>query len=94
MPTITKTVQVKLTPEDIAVVFCEMFSDDQARFFNRVAELVKEWDEPFSMQLQAITEKGLTPEARFIMRKIGECAEEPPDCKGCSYPPKQCQCEK
>lgn len=72
MPTITKQVPVKLTPEDVAQMFCEMDSNEQARFFNEIAETVKGWDQPFSFQLQAVTDKPeLTSQARNVMAQIG-----------------------
>ena len=66
-------VDVELTPEDLADRFAELTSDEQARFFNRVAEVSSKWTRPFEFQLQSITEeKELTLAGRRIMQGIGE----------------------
>ncbi len=46
-----------VTPEMLAEMFCEMGSDGQARFFNRIAEIAQTWKlSGLYMQLQWITE--------------------------------------
>lgn len=63
--------QVKdITPEILAKAFAHMHSDEQARFFNRVAEISSPW---LNMQLQYITdEDGLTLAGRRCMSYIGD----------------------
>lgn len=59
------------TPEDLADAFWNLGSDEQARFYNRLAEVTR--DAPFPMQLQAITDDdGLTLAGRRVMEAIGE----------------------
>jgi len=66
-------IKVKLAPDELASEFCNMDSEQQVIFFNEVAELVEKWSEPFSFQLQWITDDPyLSDEARFIMRQIGD----------------------
>lgn len=75
MTTITfkREIDISVTPEEVALQFTEWGSDEQARFLNAVAQLVKLWDRPFCFQLQYLTdEKGLTREARSVMQQIGE----------------------
>lgn len=72
MQTITKTVEVKLTPEDVARLFCQMNNEEQAQFFNEIAEVVETWTQPFAYQLQAIANAPeLTQKGRGIMAQIG-----------------------
>ena len=75
---ITRTIDVNPSPEELAVAFATMGSDDQAEFFNAVAAEVEGWPNGMSswvMQLQYInTDEGLTDEARHIMETIGEYA--------------------
>ena len=61
------------TPELIAELFSEMFSDEQARFFNHLGEITSKWKwGDMSMQLQYITdEDGLTLAGRRVMDGIG-----------------------
>lgn len=33
----------KITPEELAEEFCDMFADQQARFFEHVWEIAKDW---------------------------------------------------
>ena len=53
-----------------------MSSIEQAKFFNRLAKLVKEWSTHaggFNMQMEWVRrEKELTKEGRDIMKIIGE----------------------
>ena len=70
-------VQVKVTPEKLAELFCEMDSDEMAVFFNSVAYEAKSWDHHFCMQIEdLIREKHLNDEARQIMSTIGEYSQE------------------
>lgn len=67
------TVDVELTPEDLADCFCELYADEQAVFFNRISELVEKWDTSFNFQLQGIGNSGvLTKDGRIIMSMIGD----------------------
>lgn len=41
---ITRTIPINdLTPEELASLFCDMFGHEQARFFNKVWDIAKEW---------------------------------------------------
>lgn len=65
-------VDYKVSPEELAVAFCDMDCGRQAEFFNAVAREVKGWPGSFAIQLQAVTdEKCLTDAARYIMFQIG-----------------------
>jgi hypothetical protein len=63
----------EMTPEIMAELFAMMFSDEQAQFFNHVAEISSRMSYCFPMQLQYITdEDGLTLAGRRVMQHIGE----------------------
>ena len=64
-----------MSPEDLAERFCEMNTEEQARFFNTIGELVLKWDSSFYSQMESVVEeeKILTNEAKNIMRNIGSC---------------------
>lgn len=58
------------SPEELAVEFCELGEDEQARFFNQVAKTLKE--SSLSMQLEFISQsKLLTSDGRWVMQQIG-----------------------
>lgn len=67
-------IDIALTPEELAVEFCNMDGDQQAEFFSQIHLIVKrDWDMPFCFQLQSVTEsKNLTKGGRSIMAEIGE----------------------
>lgn len=70
------TIDVELTPEDLADCFCDLYADGQAIFFNRISELVGKWDTGFCFQVQLVGSSGkLTSGGRGIMRTIGEYSE-------------------
>lgn len=61
------------SPELLAELFARLDNNDQARFFNRVAEVADTWSNggwPF--QLQYVTESELTLGGRRVMQMIGE----------------------
>lgn len=67
------TVDIELTPEGLADLFCDLHDNEQAFFFNRIADVVSTWDTSFNFQLQAIGNSGaLTSDGREIMSVIGE----------------------
>jgi len=69
----TITIEIHPTPEELAEIFCDMVSADQARFFNTIHEISSKWSAPFCFQLQAITDdKELSDNGRYIMKEIGE----------------------
>jgi len=70
----TITIEVILTPQETAKLFCDMNMDDQATFFNEIYNIVTtEWLAPFCFQLESITNSSiLTNDGRKIMQEIGE----------------------
>ena len=65
---------VELTPELVAEAFADLGSDEQARFFNHVAQVASTWGGGgLPMQLQGITDDdGLDYGGRRVMQYIGE----------------------
>lgn len=74
---ITRTFEIAdLEPDEMAEEFASMGSWDQARFFNRLAEITANWDaRKFPMQLQYVADsERLTDRGRRVMELIGEYA--------------------
>lgn len=81
---IKRTIEIEITPEEAAIVFANMPSDEQARFFNALAEDALTWDDAhslagFCMQMEYMrSARGmltkLTPNGRRVMEIIGEYA--------------------
>jgi len=70
---------IVLTPEELADAFCDMDSDQQAKFFNSIANITSSWDSKFYFQLQHITiEDILSDGARKLMKLIGEYSKKQP----------------
>jgi hypothetical protein len=70
------SVEIHPSADELAEVFCAMDDEEQAGFFNRIAEITKAWEAPFCFQLNAISEsKHLNDDGRKIMAQIGEYAE-------------------
>lgn len=73
---LTDNAVVEITPEHIAILFCNLDSEEQAKFYNICGEIGTKWrDEKggWCFQLQAITdEKCLTYGGRRFMQEVGE----------------------
>ena len=68
-------ISVDVTPQEMAAVFASYSSTEQAEFFNEFAVVAAKWDKPLAFQFQAITdEQHLSPDARFVMKQIGDYA--------------------
>jgi hypothetical protein len=69
----TVTVEVTLSPSELALEFANMNNEQQARFFNELAKITDEWEIPFCLQLQAVIDsESLTLQGRRIMEAIGK----------------------
>ena len=69
-------VDIELSPEEIADCFCDLHDNEQALFFNRIAEVVAAWGTSFCFQLQSVIDsKVLTSDGKDIMCQIGEYGE-------------------
>jgi len=70
------TIDVKPSPLELANEFCAMYDEEQAEFFNCVAEIAKTWDNNFVFQLQAIVDCGkFNEDGKEMMCRIGEYGE-------------------
>lgn len=49
---ITRTVEVELTPIDLATAFCEMGDEEQAQFFIECAVISRRWESPIARAMQ------------------------------------------
>lgn len=80
------TIDIELTPEELAISFCDMPLADQAKFFNVLAEQVTYWNGSLNSQLHSIAaEDTLTPAARYLMQQIGAYSYKytKPNCDMC-----------
>ncbi len=70
-------VELDITPEDAALIFCRFNEQQQASFFEAIAKDVKEnWGVPFSVQMDFIAIDGnLSREALSIVKDIGGIAD-------------------
>lgn len=80
MTIFSKQVDVELAVEELAEMFAELSSFDQAEFFNTVALRASNWEKGFSsgirQQLAYVgEEETLNPAGRELMRAIGEAVE-------------------
>ena len=72
---ITLTKEIKLEPEHLAELFCDMDGGEQAVFFSHIKTITDTWLAPFCFQLQGIAEDpDLTAGGRKIMEQIGRYA--------------------
>lgn len=70
-------VQVTVTPEKLAELFCEMDESEMADFFNNIAIESKSWETPFCNQMESLIRTGtLNESGRKIMQVIGEYSME------------------
>ena len=69
------TIDVTLTPDELAAEFAAMGDEQQAMFFNELAVITSKWNRPICFQLQYVTDHpALTDEGRRVMAQIGEYA--------------------
>jgi hypothetical protein len=75
---ITREVQVRPTAGELARVFCNMGSDEQAAFFENCAAEMRKWGGySTAMQMQYIAaERGLTAAGQSWIRGLAECVHE------------------
>jgi hypothetical protein len=72
--TVNKTIKanIEFTPEDLAIMFCEMDNDEQAEFFNCIGDAVRAtWKHPFCFQMSKVRESEiLSNDGLQIMKEI------------------------
>lgn len=69
------TININLTPEELAFEFCDMDDSGQATFFNELHRITQQWKNPLCFQLQHLTDNPLlTDGARNVMKQIGDYA--------------------
>ena len=59
---------------DLARLFCELFADQQAAFFNSVAEISSKWPTDASFQWRSIQEH-LSPEGKKVIDNMKDNIE-------------------
>ena len=62
-----------VTPEELAMLFEDMGAEQQVEFFNSLGKRVRQWEQPFCMQMVAVYKTGiLSEDAVKCMKEIGE----------------------
>lgn len=75
--TLTREVEVVITPEEAAETFANFDNEEQVRFLNEVASQMRSWSFLYDLQLHHISiSDDLTDDARDLMRKFGEYSEK------------------
>lgn len=71
-------IEVKVTPNQLADLFCSMDDREQANFFNCVYDISQTWPScNFDMQMLSVSRCGhLTAGGRDVMQTIGMIADE------------------
>ncbi len=70
------SIDIKLTPFELAQEFCDMDGDEQAMFLNFISQLSSQWNIPLEFQIQNIVESNnFCAGANRVMRLFGEYAE-------------------
>lgn len=68
--------KIEVSAIEVADLFCSMDGEEQALFFNKIAENVAKWNNGFIFQLQAICDTELLNDGgKKIMREIGEYSD-------------------
>ena len=62
-------------PAALAELFCQMFADDQAKFFDTVAVISGGWEKPACFQWRNM-EDDITPKARAMLREMLDHTEK------------------
>jgi len=76
---IERTIQVVLTPQELAEVFSGWDADKQAQFFNHAGEITDDRNKPFCFQAQYITDSlWLNQAGRDFMAVIGDYSQPEP----------------
>lgn len=68
-----KDIEYHPTHKQLAEEFCELYEDDQAKFFNYIAEIFENKNNSLPMQLEYVSQSPfLTNKARAAMMLIGD----------------------
>lgn len=70
MSILLKTIEVTITPEELAEAFWDLASDQQAVFFNHLG-LITGGGNDFEKQMLYVADEGLTEEAKKVISIIG-----------------------
>lgn len=68
-------------PEAIGELFADMAHDDQAKFFDRVAEIAEGWSGDQGIQWSSMAEE-LTPRAKAVIVEMSKYMDPDPEGKG------------
>lgn len=71
------TIEIQLSPEELAKEFCDMGDSDQVKLFNEVASITADWEGLLLTQMTYVaSHEDLTDAGRQVMRTIGGCADK------------------
>lgn len=73
-------VNIEITPEEMAAMWCAMGSDEQARFLNEIGNIAVEWKPGYlERQMQYITDAiEIEDTGRWVMKLMGDYADVEP----------------
>lgn len=76
MPLIKKLVEIELSPEKIAELFCNMDSREMVDFFNSVHEISEQWQRCFHGQMwHIVREPNFNEKTKYLFDNIGSYKE-------------------
>lgn len=65
-------VDVKLTPQEVAILFCDMNGEDQADFFSAIADISAEWPGAGWCNQSYDIAESVDDKARGVIEKLAE----------------------
>lgn len=72
--TVTREIKIVLTPPELAELFCGLFDDDQAEFFEHVGLITKAWPGAGWCQQACSLSEDLSDEGREVIRTLASHA--------------------
>lgn len=69
---VTRTIELSLTPDELAELFCGLTGDRQAEFFAHIHEIAKAWPGAGWCQQSYDIAKNSSPEADEVIVKMAE----------------------
>lgn len=81
--TISRTVEIELTPQELAQCFCQLHNEQQAQFFDEIYKDITSRDDgkaQFEMQLAHVIDcPEYTEGASYVMKELGNYALDAED---------------
>lgn len=65
---VTRSVDIKLDPAELAELFCGMFGNEQAKFFDHIHKIARDWPGAGWCQQSCDIARHLTADGREVVR--------------------------